>query len=240
MTNKKRSQPSKTISGHDVFAEVILLSKKQITEMLVRMIDTASDYHNWKLSDEDGKRTVKLLKHKQRIICSSFAFQLNRNFTDFKSADGSSSIVQGLHDWHRIGLSGKKDATEIEELERITNHYSDVFKGLDRTLLKRLQACIKGPRPSIYENPLQVKRLCESFYHAIDGLKLETNLKIALYQLFADRFIESLSPLYKSIDLFLFEHGMMPKIPLHIGQPVGAARLDCQIPNLVFASLQRP
>ena len=213
MTNKKRSQPSKTISGHDVFAEVILLSKKQITEMLVRMIDSASDYHGWNLSDKDAKQTIKLIKHKQRVICSSFAFQLNRNFTDFKSDDGSSSAVQGLHDWHRIGLSGRKDATEIKELERITKHYSKAFKGFDRTLLKRLQACIKGPRPSIYENPLQVKRLCESFYHAIDSLKLETNLKVALYQLFADRFIESLGPLYRSIDLFLLEHGMLPKIP---------------------------
>lgn len=213
MTNKRRTQPKATISGPDIFAEVILLSKKRITEMLVRMIDNASNYHSWKLSDADAERTVKLLKHKQRIICSSFAFQLNRNFTDFKSADGSSTQVQGLHDWHRIGLSGKKDATEIEQLEGITNRYADTFKGFDRTLLKRLQACIKEPRPSIYENPLQVKRLCESFHHAIDSLKLETNLRIALYQLFADRFIEFLGPLYSSIDLFLLEHGMLPRIP---------------------------
>jgi hypothetical protein len=68
MTKKKRSKPSNTISGPDVFAEVILLSKKQITEMLVRMIDGASDYNSWDLSDKDAKQTIKLIKHKHRII----------------------------------------------------------------------------------------------------------------------------------------------------------------------------
>jgi hypothetical protein len=180
--------------------------------MLVRMIESAGDYHNWSLSDEDSARMIKLIGHKQRIICSSFAFQLNRHFSDFKSADGSLSQQKGLHDWQRIGLSGADDSVEIEELERITTLYAQAFKGFDRSLLKRLQACIRRPRASIYENPLQVKQLCEAFRYAIDSLNLETRFKLALYQLFADRFIESLGPLYRAIDLFLLEHGMLPEI----------------------------
>jgi len=183
-----------------------------MTEMLVRMIQSAQDYHNWGLADDDAADLVKLIRHKQRIICSSFVFQLNRNFADFKAADGSLSDEKGRYDWQQLGLSAANDSAEIEELERITDRYRAAFKDFDRNLLKRLQACVRRPRANIYENPLQVKRLCESFRYAIDSLDLKPDLKIALYQLFADRLIESLGPLYRSIELYLLEQRMLPEI----------------------------
>jgi len=183
-----------------------------MTEMLVRMIQSAQDYHNWGLADDDAADLVKLIRHKQRIICSSFVFQLNRNFADFKAADGSLSDEKGRYDWQQLGLSAANDSAEIEELERITDRYRAAFKDFDRNLLKRLQACVRRPRANIYENPLQVKRLCESFRYAIDSLDLKPDLKIALYQLFADRLIESLGPLYRNIELYLLEQRMLPEI----------------------------
>lgn len=183
-----------------------------MTDMLVRMIQSAQDYHNWGPTDDDAADLVKLIKHKQRIICSSFVFQLNRNFADFKAADGSQSDEKGRHDWQQLGLSAANDSAEIEELERITDRYRAAFKDFDRNLLKRLQACVRRPRANIYENPLQVKRLCESFRYAIDSLDLKPDLKIALYQLFADRFVESLGPLYRSIELYLLEQRMLPDV----------------------------
>ena len=83
------SEKSDTTAGHDAYAEVATVSRKLTTEMLVRMIESAADYHDWSLSESDGARLVKLIKHKQRIICSTFAFQLNRHFADFKAADGA-------------------------------------------------------------------------------------------------------------------------------------------------------
>ena len=163
MSNETSQTSPAPVSGQDLFAEVTRLSKKRISEMLVRMIESAADYHNWPLSDEDAARVAKLIKHKQRIICSSFAFQLNRHFADFKAGDGSLSEQAGAHEWQQIGLSGSRDDNEIAELNRITKSYGEAFKDFDRSLLKRLQACLKRPRASIYENPLQVKRLCESF-----------------------------------------------------------------------------
>jgi hypothetical protein len=212
MTNSTQQHSSGPLSGHDVFAEVISLSRKRMTEMLVRMIQSAQDYHNWGLADDDAADLVKLIRHKQRIICSSFVFQLNRNFADFKAADGSLSDEKGRYDWQQLGLSAANDSAEIEELERITDRYRAAFKDFDRNLLKRLQACVRRPRANIYENPLQVKRLCESFRYAIDSLDLKPDLKIALYQLFADRLIESLGPLYRSIELYLLEQRMLPEI----------------------------
>ncbi len=217
MTDTNLPQVPDLAKGHDVFAEVAGLSKKLISEMLVRMIESAEDYHNWSLSDEDGARMIKLIKHKQRIICSSFSFQHNRHFADFKSSDGSANTESGVHDWQRFGLSGANDSAEISELEAITTRYHEAFKEFDRCILKRLQTCVRRSRASIYDNPLQVKRLIESFRYAINSLNLELSYKLALYRLFADRFIESLGPLYRRIDQLLIDQGMAPEI--------GAARI---------------
>jgi len=210
MTDPTSSPKTASTSDQDAFAEVASVSKKLISEMLVRMIESADDYRNWNLSKQDGARLVKLIKHKQRIICSSFSFQLKQHFTEFKAADGSRSQKHSLHDWQRLQHSGANDKTEIAELEAIISRYSDAFKEFDRCILKRLQACTRRSRASLYENPLQVKRLCESFRYTVDTLMLETNDKLALYKLFADRFIESLGPLYRHIDQLLFERGMLP------------------------------
>ena len=212
MTRPVQNQNPDSISGEDVFAEITSLSKKLITEMLVRMIESAGDYHSWSLSDQDGARMIKLIKHKQRIICSSFSFQLNKHFTEFKSGNESMSREKGARDWQILGL-GANGTAETEVLQEVTTRYNDAFKEFDKTILKRLQACIKRPRASIYESPLQVKRLCESFQYAIDSLNLEVTYKIALYHLFADRFIESLGPLYRRIDRALIDHGMLTEIP---------------------------
>jgi hypothetical protein len=214
MTASKQHQDSTSISGEDAFAETSRLSKKLITAMLVRMIESAGSYHGWSLSDQDGTRMVKLIKHKQRIICSSFWFQMKKHFSDFKSSNQASSKGKGAGDWQRLGLSGATETVEIDELKAITSRYSEAFEEFDRAILKRLQTCIKKSRASIYENPLQVKRLCESFQYAIDSLNLEVNYKIALYHLFADRFIEALGPTYRRVDQFLFDSGMLPKIPV--------------------------
>ena len=213
MTGPKKHQASASISGRDIFTEVSSLSKKLLTDMLVRMIESAEDYHSWSLSDEDGARVVKLIRHKQRIICSSFTFQLNKHFSEFKSNDSSPAQENGSRDWQSLGIPGANANVEIDELKNIVSRYGEAFKEFDRTILKRLQTCIKKPRASIYENPMQAKRLCESFQYAIDSLNLEVSFKIALYHLFADRFIEALGPFYRRIDCLMLVHGILPDLP---------------------------
>jgi len=212
MTAKTPLQPLDSTTGHDIFAEVAGVSKKMLNEMLVRMIESAGDYHNWDLSDEDGARMIKLIKHKQRIICSSFAFQHNRHFAEFKSTDSNQSKDVDLHDWQRLGPSGTNDNAEISELESIVTRYNDAFREFDRCILKRLQTCIRRSHASIYDNPLQVKHLCESFRYAIHSLNLDFSYKLALYRLFADRFVDSLGPLYRRIDQLLIDKGMLTEL----------------------------
>ncbi len=211
MTGSNNNTDDDSVSGHEVFIDINSLSKKLLSDLLLRMIESAEDYHSWSLSDEDGARVIKLIRHKQRIICSSFTFQLNKHFADFEASSPQSE--KNARDWQKIGLSGANESVETNELQNITSRYNEAFKEFDRTILKRLQACIRRSRASIYENPLQVKRLCESFQYAIDSLNLEVSYKIALYHLFADRFIESLGPLYRRIDQAMLEQGMLPELP---------------------------
>ncbi len=213
MNRSDKREKSDQKPGAELFADITSLSKRLVTDLLVRMIESAENYHSWSLSDEDGTRVVKLIRHKQRIICSSFTFQLNKHFTEFKEGGNNPDQEKNARDWQKLGLVGNYDTLEIEELQGITRRYDDAFKDFDRTILKRLQACIKRSRASVYENPLQVKRLCESFQYAIDSLNLEVNCKVALYHLFADRFIEALGPLYRRVDQALLDHGMLPDLP---------------------------
>lgn len=203
-------QNAASSSGPEVYNEVSGLAKKRMTQMLERMIDSADEYYGWSLSDQDGQRVVKLLRHKQRIIASSFNFQLSKHFNDFKAAKDQTT---SMRDWNRLGLPGAIDPRETDELTGIAERYDEAFREFDRSILKRLQTCIKRPRASVYENPLQVRRLCECFQYAIDSLNLALNYKLALYYLFADRFIEALGPLYRNIDRYLLEQGMQPDIP---------------------------
>ncbi len=207
MTGSNKRQSPAVKSGKDAFLGVASLGKKMVTDMLLRMIEGAADYHGWSLSDKDGKRVVKLLKQKQRSVCSSFALQMKQHFAEFLSADGANS-EKAAAEWKPDGPKA-----EIDELQEITRRYAEAFREFDRSILKRLQACLKRPRASIYENPLQVKRLCESLRHAIDDLDLETDCRIAIYQLFADRFIEALGPLYRRVDRYLLDCGMLPEQP---------------------------
>jgi hypothetical protein len=211
MTGSKKSQSPAPRSGEDAFAGGASLAKKLATEMLLRMIGSAADYRDWDLSEQDGARLVKLIKQKQRIICSAFAFQMKQHFAEFKSGENSNP-EKSATDWQQLGLSGSGSKAEIKELQGITSRYGEAFKEFDRSILKRLQTAIKRSRASIYENPLQVKRLCESFRYAIDSLNLDSRYKVALYRLFADRFVESLGPFYRQVDHYLLDSGMLPEL----------------------------
>ena len=212
MTDSKQSSSSAALSGQDVYAEVTSLAKKRVTAMLARMIEGAADFRDWELPEAEATRLLKLLRHKQRVICSSFVFQQNRSFADFRSADASAAD-KSLDDWRTLAASGPADNAEIKELKAIVSSYSEAFKAFDRSLLKRLQVCVRRPRASIQDNPLHIRNLLESFRYAIDSLELESSSRIALYRLFATRFIEALGPLYRTVDQFLIEHGMLPEMP---------------------------
>ena len=228
MTEKSRSKLPDSAAGHDAYAEVAGASKKLISAMLVRMIESAEAYHNWDLSGVDEERLVKLIRHKQRIICSSFAFQHNRQLSDFKAAKNDKAREIGLRDWQKIGL-GRNDDSEMVELEGVIQRYEEAFVEFDENILKRLQACVGRSKAGTYDNPFQVKSLLESYRYAIDSLNLELGHRIALYQLFADRFIEALGPLYRRIDQMLCEHGILPELRaarIHLRNPEGLSESE--------------
>ena len=232
MSDSKSVQKSDTTTGQDAYAEVATVSKKLTNEMLVRMIDSAANYRDWNLSADDGARLVKLIKYKQRIICSTFAFQLNRNFADFKAANDAQAQDDGVKNPQQAELSGANANSDSEALEAITQRYGDAFKAFDTCILKRLQACIRRSRANRYENPLQLRRLCAAYSSTVDSLNLEAADKLALYQLFADRFIEALGPLYRRIDQLLLDHGMLPDMP--------AARIQLRNPEGLSESRPPP
>ncbi|MFT5218279.1 MAG: hypothetical protein ACI9LO_001428 [Planctomycetota bacterium] len=209
MIPSEQHHDASSVPGSEIYDELAVLSANLVTEMLLRMFNSAEDYYGWPISDEDGGRLVKLVNRKQRIICSSFVYQLKKHFSEFKTATVDISTEIQAPGWQRIGLSRSNEEIELNELKMITSRYSNAFREFDKTIMKRLQQCIRRPRAHLQDNPIQVKRLCEAFQYAIDSLSLEVNSKLALYNLFADRFIETLGPFYRAIDHHLIEQGIL-------------------------------
>ena len=188
------------------------LCKKRVTAMLATMIAGSEQYHNWDLKADEAPRLCGQIQHKQRIICSSFVFQMNRFFSDFRQVEAGSEAEKSKPVWIELNESGVIDKAESEALDAIVERYRDAFRDFDRNLLKRLQTCVRRPRASIHDSPLQVRCLLESYRYAIDGLKLEPTQRIALYQLFAERFIEALGPLYRSVEQLMLDRGILPEL----------------------------
>ena len=207
MTGSTTPESLDAMSNHELFIDINGISKNLITDLLTRMIASASGYHGWSLSDQDGARVVKLIQHKQRIICSSFSFQMSKHFAEFEAGDSKHSAAGG---WQRLGLSSVFDSLETDELQDITARYGKAFHEFDVKITRRLGVCVGRGDADIFENPLHVKRLCESFRYSIDSLNLEISCKIALYRLFADRFIEALGPVYRQIDAAMRDQGILP------------------------------
>ena len=200
-------QAGTAIPGDAVYVEITRLAQRLSSDMLARMIDSAESYRGWDLSYWDRTCLIKLIHEKRHAICLAFTAQLQAHFDDFKRG----SKEQEARDWRKRGSDG---VVENEYLQGVVKRYQEAFKEFDRNILKRLQACLRRSRASVYENPLQLKRLCETFQVAMDDLNLQLNHRLALCALFSDRFIETLGPLYRRVDGVLLSRGMLPDVPL--------------------------
>ena len=53
MTGTNKSTDNAAVRGQEVYAETASLAKRLVTQMLLRMIESAASYSNWSLSDAD-------------------------------------------------------------------------------------------------------------------------------------------------------------------------------------------
>ena len=90
MTSANNPQSPDSASANEVYAEAMSLCKKRVTAMLATMIAGSEQYHNWDLKADEAPRLCGQIQHKQRIICSSFVFQMNRFFSDFRQVEAGS------------------------------------------------------------------------------------------------------------------------------------------------------
>ena len=199
-------------SGAEVYELIIDLCKDEIQIMLENMIETAKSFAEWTLSDTDSTHLAQQLFDKKRIIKSSFAFQLEKGFSDFKSIRKTRLHENDSTDWKALGLVGANSATEVEELETIIGDFSQLYGDFYQTLIQRLQFCLNRTRVEIDENPMHVKRLCESFQNSIDSLNLETKYNLALYRLFASTTLVNLGPIYRKMERCLLDHNILPQL----------------------------
>lgn len=211
-SDKKSAVSENTRSGIEVYELIIDLCKDEMQAMLENMTESAKSFTDWTLPEPDSTRLSRQLADSKRIIKSSFAFQLEKDFADFKSIRKTRLHENDSTDWKLLGLVGADSSTEVEKLETIIGDFSRLYGNFYKTLIQRLQFCVSRTQAKIDENPMHVKRLCESFQNSIDSLNLESKYNLALYHLFASTILSNLGPIYRKIECSLLDHNILPKL----------------------------
>ena len=210
MTATPNNRNHNSASGNEIFEQILSLNTQGIDLLLQNMFTRLADAENWDLPEKECKRLIDQIDRKKRIIKSSFVFQLKKNFTDFKSIRKTRLHENHASDWQVLGLVGANEHEETDVLEKIVSRYEDRYEAQYQAMARRLGHCVNRSRTDLHDNPMHVKRLYQSFQYSIDSLGLETRHKISLYQLFADTVIESLEPLYNSVEQCFIEHNVLP------------------------------
>ena len=210
MTATPDNRNHNSASGNEIFEQILSLNTQGIDLLLKNMFTRLADAENWDLPEKECKRLIDQIDRKKRIIKSSFVFQLKKNFADFKSIRKTRLHENHASDWQALGLVGTNEHEETDVLEKIVSRYEDRYEARYQAMARRLGHCVNRSRTDLHDNPMHVKRLYQSFQYSIDSLGLETRHKISLYQLFADTVIESLEPLYNSVEQCFIEHNVLP------------------------------
>ena len=196
---------SPTIDGpcDAVYLEAARLTQKLGNEMLARMIEQSESYPHWNLSDWDRTCLIRLIRENKSLMCATFSAQLKAYFGEFRREIKAPQAMG----WRN---QGSESVIENERLREIAQQHQKSFKKTTRSILKRLQICVRRSHANAHQNPVQVNRFCEAFQITTHRLNLQLEYRLALYNLFSDHFIGVLNPLYQRIDRVLQSRGMLP------------------------------
>lgn len=215
-----------TFSGTEVYELIIDLCKQEMQILLAKMFESAPSFTEWTLTVSDSTYLAKQLTARKRIIQSSFAFQLEKGFSDYQSTGKTLSRKKDSDHPKILDLIGVNSSAAVDDLETSLQKLAHLYENFYQTLTQRLQFCLghkkSQPKVPIDENPVHLNFLCEAFQNSIDNLNLETKYHLALYRLFTNTTLTNLAPLYRKIENQLLDHDILPEL-----KPARFSLRDC-------------
>ena len=156
---------------------------------------------------------INLLKRRRPDIEHTFRLEINRGFEDFARTgrlvdDDHSLSADGVE----LSLVEPEDMEESVACQNLTlranaSHFPDLY-----ALAQRLTVINGGVKLKDSQIPGGPHHLVRSFRRSLEGLDVETKIKVVLYALF-DRFvIRQLAKVYDELNRILKEAGVLPDL----------------------------
>ena len=202
MDHSTEHHSSPTSEKLAVFHAAGELIQEKLPTLLRRVLRDTSDHEQWDLDDKEKQKFLKLLDDKERIVVSSFMFQLKQNLDHFE----------------------KSGATHLRIVPRAeTNKNQGLYSSFNESLMQRLSDIIGRPPIPLTENPVHLFNLKHFWNYAIDSLFLGDTERAILSKAFEQQFLPKLGVFYRALDRHLFKAGILSDIPV--------ARLNLRNPD---------
>ncbi len=189
-TDHQTTPPSEKLAVYRSTCELI---QELLPTLLRRTLRDTTDHEQWDLDDKEKQKFLKLLDNKERIVISSFMFQLKQSLEGFEK-------------------SGANHLRIVPRAETSNNH--GLFAFFNESLMQRLSDIIGRPAIPLTENPVHLFNLKQFWNYAIDSLFLGSTERAILNEAFEQRFIPRLGSFYRAMDKHLFEANILADIPV--------------------------
>ena len=193
MDHSTEHQATATSEKLAVYRTTCELIHELLPTLLRRTLRDTSDHEQWNLDDKEKQKFLKILDDKERIVISSFMFQLKQSIDSFEK-------------------SGANHLRIVPRAESSNNH--GLFAFFNESLMQRLSDIIGRPAIPLTENPVHLFNLKQFWNYAIDSLFLGSTERAILNEAFEQRFIPKLGTFYRAIDKHLFEANILADMPV--------------------------
>lgn len=152
------------------------------------------------------------LKQRERTVRHAFQFQIEKNFSDFKSVRRTRLHTNRSTDLRSIGVAGQNSSKILDIIEKICAKNSERFGPRIQNQGIRLKSLVHSTDKVEDDNPVSPASLCRAFLASVETLNL-TMLKTGkLFELFDYILDEQLNSFYTQIDLGMYYLDIFPEL----------------------------
>jgi hypothetical protein len=186
---------------------------QHLLQLCWRQLDSRLDQLARQISD-DNRRTRHYLKMQEvRFKLDLAAAGINRqNKANFKHFGACQSLpVPGVQSGGRAGANPTAPRGSLA-INRAIQHSLQAQHQALWQLQQRLSLLRGGRRCEDRDNPLAPAALCLAFQRAAQDLDVDTQVRLALYEIFGQLFVQLLPGFYQDINRYLMSVGVLPNL----------------------------
>ena len=196
-------------SGH--YQQISNFCVNYLEGMLVNLmhIECPDDFLGQK--SEYSALQQKLIQ-RERTVRHAFQFQIEKNFSDFKSVRRTRLHTNRATDLRSLGVIGHNASQILDIIETITDKNKKKYGERIQNQGLRLKSLVHSTDKVEDDNPLSPASLCHAFLASVETLSLTIVKTRQLFELFDYILDEQLNSFYVQIDLGMYYLDIFPEL----------------------------